>query len=121
MANTIKTELQNYCDGIAKELINLYNAAPTDEERERAEAEGEACDLWGYFGDVLDVEYTISARGVFLGARVAVTLGGPNVYVDTRNGEVNGYWGSDSATAFLPYDVRDAINDIFAELYDSMR
>ena len=114
-------ELQNYVDGIAADLRRLYEADPTDEEREEAEETGEACDLYTYFNDPLDIEYTISGRGDYLGTRIAVALGGPNIYVDTREGYVKGYWGSDRAEAWIPSEICEEIDSIFEEYYEMTR
>ena len=119
--NTTANELQKYVDGIAADLRRLYEADPTDEEREAAEENGEAADLYSYFNDVLDIEYTISSRGDFLGARIAVTLGGPNIYIDTREGEVKGYWGTDRAECWIPSEICEEINNIMEEYYDTVR
>lgn len=113
-------ELKNYVDSIAADLRKLYEAEPTDEEREAAEENGEAVDLYTYFDDVLDIEYSISGRGDFLGCRLAVTLGGPNVFVDTKRGEVEGYWGSDHETAWIPSEICTEIDAIFEDYYNCL-
>ena len=99
-------ELQNYVDGIAADLRKLYEHEPTDEERERAEETGEACDLYTYFSDALDIEYTISSRGD---------------YIDTREGYVKGYWGTDRAEAWIPSEISEEIDGIMEEYYDMVR
>ena len=114
-------ELQNYVDGIAADLRKLYEHEPTNEERERAEETGEACDLYTYFSDALDIEYTISSRGDYLGARIAVALGGPNIYIDTREGYVKGYWGTDRAEAWIPSEISEEIDGFMEEYYDMVR
>lgn len=114
-------ELQKYVDSIAADLRKLYEADLTDEEREAAEENGEAYDLYTYFADALDIEYTISSRGDFLGARIAVALGGPNVYVDTREGYVKGYWGTDRAEAWIPSEICEEIDGIMEEYYNMVR
>lgn len=119
--STTANELQRYVDGIAADLRRLYEADPTDEEREAAEENGDACDLYSYFTDVLDVEYTISSQGDYLGARIAVALGGPNIFIDTREGEVKGYWGTDRAEAWIPSEICEEINGIMEEYYDMVR
>lgn len=120
MSNTAN-DLQNYVDGIAADLRRLYEADPTDEEREAAEENGDACDLYTYFEDVLDVEYTISRCGDYLGARIAVALGGPNIYIDTREGEVKGYWGTDRAECWIPSEICEEIDSIMEEYYSMVR
>lgn len=122
--NTISNtanDLQKYVDGIAADLRRLYEADPTDEEREAAEENGDACDLYSYFSDVLDIEYTISGRGDYLGARIAVALGGPNIYIDTREGYVKGYWGTDREEAWIPSEICEEIDGIMEEYYDMVR
>lgn len=117
----MKNELREYVEGIRNDLNKLYEASYTDEEREKMEETGEAYDLYSYFSDALDVEYTISSRGDFLGARVYVTLGGPNVWVDTREGYVKGAWGSDREEAWIPSEVCEEINSIFEEWYSCLK
>ena len=121
MSDTYK-ELERYCKNIREELDQLYEADYTDEELEAAEVkfqeEGEAYDLWSYFNDVLDVEYTISSRGDFLGCRIAVALGGPNIWIDTRRGEIFGAWGTDRVSVWLPSEICNEIDAIFEDLYN---
>lgn len=119
--STTANDLQKYVDGIAADLRRLYDADPTDEEREAAEETGDACDLYSYFADVLDIEYTISSRGDYLGARIAVALGGPNIYIDTREGEVKGYWGTDRAERWIPSEICKEIDGIMEEYYNMVR
>ena len=117
MSDTYK-ELERYCKSYREELERLYNADYTDEEQERLEEEGEVYDLYSYFNDALDIEYTISARGDFLGCRIAVALGGPNIYIDTRAGEIRGAWGTDRVSVWLPSEICNEIDAIFEDLYN---
>ena len=119
--SNIANDLRKYVDNIADDLRKLYEHEPTDEEREAAEENGDACDLYTYFQDVLDIEYTISSRGDYLGARIAVALGGPNIYIDTREGYVKGYWGTDREEAWIPSEICEEINGIMEEYYDMVR
>lgn len=45
-----------------------------------------------YLQDALDIEYIVSAKREYLGARVLVAFGGPNIWIDTRRKVVEGYW-----------------------------
>ena len=114
-------ELENMVTSIRDELNRLYEADYTDEERDEMEEYGEAYDFYSYFADALDIEYTIGGNMDFLGARIAVALGGPNIYVNTRTGYVEGYWGTDKAEAWIPSEVCDEINAIFEEQYNAAR
>lgn len=109
-------DLQNYCDSIREELDAIYEGT-TDEQNE----DGEQMTMWDYFADVLDYEYTIGKSGEFLGVRVYITLGGPNVWIDTRRGEIAGAWGTDRAESLLPNEIANEINDIFREYYECTR
>ena len=115
----MKTEHKTYCEGIREDIKRLYDLTP--EEIERREDEGESSSLWDYFADALDVEYTIDSRGEYLGCRVFVTLGGPNVWVDTRRGEVGGAWGTDRESVWLPSEICDEIDEIFREAYECIK
>lgn len=95
-------ELENMVNRIRDDLNRLYEADY-------------------YFSDALDIEYTIGASGDFRGARIAVALGGPNIYVDTRRGYVEGFWGADHWESWIPSEVCEEINDIFGELYNAAR
>lgn len=114
-------ELVKMLKSIKEELTALHEANFTDEERERREANGEPCDLYDYFSDVLDVEYTVSSRGDYLGASLWVTLGGPNIWIDTRRQNIMGAWGSDRAEFWLPSEVCSAIDEIFEESYNLLK
>tara|TARA_Y100000401_G_scaffold49939_1_gene38908 strand:+ start:99 stop:485 length:387 start_codon:yes stop_codon:yes gene_type:complete len=69
-----------------------------------------------YLNDALDIQYIVTGEGEYIGARVLVAFGGPNIWVNTHTGIVEGYWGSNSATAnFLndPMDVDGACRELW--------
>ena len=107
-------ELFDYCNRIYKELEAVYNGTAENDD-------GEPATMWDYFADPLDYEYTIAANGEYLGVRIYVTLGGPNVWVDTRRGEIAGAWGTDRADRWLPSEIAAEIDEIFSELYRCTR
>lgn len=112
------TELQNYCDRIADELSRLYDGLDiTEDEREEMEENGEATSLSDYFNDTLDIEYRIGSDMAFRSVRIAVTVGGPNVYVDTGRGTVEGFWGTEHVESWLPSEICEEINNIFEEYF----
>ena len=117
----MKNELKKYVDGIRDDLKNLYDSDITDEERDEREENGEAYDLYSYFNDALDIEYTIDSRGEYLGAKIYVTLGGPNIWIDTREGYVKGAWGTEREESWIPSEICDEINSIFEEYYNCIR
>ena len=74
-----------------------------------------------YFENVLDINYTIHSDGDFKSCRVAISLGGPNIYIDTADREVQGYWGFDRYFAYLDNDICDSIDDYFEAYYQLVR
>lgn len=108
-----KKELREYCENIRKELNAIYEGT-TEETNE----DGEPMSMYDYFADVLDYEYTISSTGNLLGVRVYVALGGPNVWIDTRNGEIAGAWGTDRESVWLPSEIAEEIDNVFEEYYE---
>lgn len=81
-------------------------------QNEYGETEGDAFD---YLQDVLDIEYIVNSKKEYLGARILVAFGGPNIWVDTRKGIVEGYWWGDKATASFEDNLGldDALNELF--------
>ena len=114
-------DLENMVTSIRDELNRLYEADYTDEERDEMEDRGEAHDLYSYLDDALDIGCIIGGNMDFLGARIAVKLGEPNIYVNTRTGYVEGYWGTDKVEARIPSEVCDEINAIFEDYYNAAR
>lgn len=79
-------------------------------------------ELMDYIDDhALDIEYTISSNMDFLGAEIAVALGGPSVYINTRNKRVEAYWGGEEGSYPLDSDVCDELYAMFEEAYESNR
>lgn len=112
----MKNENQRHVESIAEELKKVYNGEVENED-------GEIVSFWEYFvgeeaDDVYDVEYTIGSNKEYRGVRLMVACGGPNIYIDTRAGEVQLYWWTDKATAWIPREVCDAIDEVWEELYN---
>lgn len=104
-------ELQNYVDSIALELKEIYNG-------EQKNDDGEEITLFDYTSDVLDIEYTLSSTKQLIGVKLWITLGGPNIYIDTRAGEIVGHWGADSARAWVPSEICDEIMNYFEDIME---
>jgi len=68
-----------------------------------------------YLSDALDIEYTVSSSGDFLGARVLVAFGGPNIWIDTRQSRVEGYWWG--SKAFASFTDNMGLYDTLEEFY----
>lgn len=105
-------ELKNHVKSIAENLTN----PPMDEwNKDRdIESEGEFS-AFDYLQDALDIEYIVSSKKEYLGARVLVAFGGPNIWINTRTKTVEGYWWGDSA--FSSFQDNLGLDDALEELF----
>ena len=110
-----KESLIRTCERIAKEI----ESGEYDMEEWAVDEFGEPC-ASHYLSDALDVEYTVSGRGDYLGSRVCVALGGPNIYIDTRNQKIQGYWGGDHIERSYSRDAL-ALDDYLEEMFNCLR
>jgi hypothetical protein len=92
------SELQEYVERIADDVKN-------------------AADLMEYIEDALEVLYIVTESRTYCGARILITYGGPNVWIDTMRGTIDGFWGSDRAATELPRC--DEINEILEDVYNA--
>ena len=113
--------LRKYLEGIREELEAIAEAEQNDEVAEERRANGEPDDFWEWSEDILDIEYIIGGNMSYRGVELAVTLGGPNVYVNTRDGVIKGFWGSDRETVYITKDVINAIDNVFEDTFHAMR
>ena len=93
-----------YCKRIAEELNELATADNLDE-------------LYDYINEALDFEFRVDLQRNYRSARIAITLGGPNVFIDTKSGCVELYWGTSQADWPLSQDAADVIDNILREFY----
>ena len=89
-----------------------------EELQEKIDELKEEGDLNSYFDDYLDVDYIVNSSKEYQSARIWVTLGGPGIWIDTEKSTVELSWGSTRKSANLSYSVRDAIDEIFEEIYN---
>lgn len=102
-------ELKNHVESIAK---NLEVGFP-DEVNE----DGGEFGAFDYLQNALDIEYTVSGKGKYLGARILVAFGGPNIWVNTRTQTVEGFWWADRAQAVYRNDWL-GLDDACRELWE---
>lgn len=75
-----------------------------------------------YFdNEVLDIEYTISGHLDYIAAKWYVGIGGPTVWIDTRDNAVHLAWGTDTAWYPLDTDTAAAVDAAAEEAYDMAR
>jgi len=69
-----------------------------------------------YLQDALDIEYIVNSKREYLGARVLVAFGGPNIWVNTRTNLVEGYWWG--AYAKASFDDGIGLDDALETLWE---
>lgn len=89
-------DLENHVRSIAKTIEQGLNSE---------ENEGQQMDGLEYLANMLDIEYIVASdRKTLLGARVLVAFGGPNIWINTRTKQVEGYWWADCYIASYDED-----------------
>jgi len=101
-----KSNLQNHVDSIAHDLDNGI----TNEE-------GEPVHGYDYLEDVLDIQYIVTSEKQYIGARVLVALGGPNIWINTQTKTIEGYWWDESAFASY-YDDEIGLDEALEEIWN---
>lgn len=109
--NIVINENREYCKRIAQE-IEEYAAGRVQND------DGEEMSIYDYIGEALDYEYTIDSQRNYKAAKIYVTLGGPNVWIDTAERAVKLAWGTDREEYPLSWDVCDAIDSIMADIWE---
>ena len=125
--DSTEEELKRQCEAIARRLLgdgfspddfedtNEYHnydeaeiAAMDDDEKIRLAKRAYCAEEW------LDVEFIVSMRREYLGARLCAAFGGPNIWVNTRDNSIRGYWGFKSYETDFIDNI--GLDDYFEEL-----
>ena len=64
----------------------------------------------------MDVQYILDEQGTVSGVQLQLTVGGPNIWVDTHIGVIMGFWGSDRYMVGLNRDVAGEITDWYGDI-----
>ena len=78
---------------------------------------GDMMSGFDYLQDALDIEYVCGSDKRYLGARVLVAFGGPNIWINTRTKQVEGYWRGDSCIMSYGTDSFD-LDECLQALFD---
>jgi hypothetical protein len=70
-----------------------------------------------YLQDCLDIQYIVTGASEYLGARVLVAFGGPNIWINTQSELVEGYWWGDYAAARIDGDSL-GLDEALQELWE---
>lgn len=77
---------------------------------------GEELSALDWLDESLDFEYRVNSKGDYRSALVMIGYGGPNVYVDTKTSELKVYWYSPEASAELPQEFIDGLDEALQEM-----
>jgi hypothetical protein len=112
-------DLLRNCKNIADQLTN-----PEDWRKKHAENNDitelediEALGAYDWLEDALDIEYRVSGDHSYKSGQVCVTVGGPNIFVDTEDNTVIGYWGGDKVT--VPFIDNLGLDDVLEEMWSN--
>lgn len=136
-------ELFDMCRGIADELFDIAEGnVLTDEYNKFVVADNYIChyeypmtpvcredndsaldyrpmDMADWLNEQLEVSVTSTLGGVYRGAIVACTLGGPTIEVDTLTNSVNGRWGTESVSVPLDYVSSYALDELIESIWSA--
>ena len=82
------------------------------------EGDLEIATIGDYFNDFYDVDYVVGSDKKYKACRVLVAFGGPNIYIDTWDGQVQLEWWGEHAEAHIPNDLCEQIDEFFEMLYE---
>ena len=63
-----------------------------------------------------DIRIETNLKREFLGGKVLIAYGGPNIWLSTN--EINAYWGNAEVSLALPSSVRDMLYDWFKDMWE---
>lgn len=101
-------EFQNQVQRIADTLEEIKDYDFYEQIDEETDEEGD----W-YFDNIYNTDYIWRLGYGLMGVRIMIACGGPNIWVDTFEKTVHGYWGGDEAIAYLSDDCCAKIEDVF--------
>jgi hypothetical protein len=104
----MSNDLKNHVQSIADTLSNGFDLSSMNDD-------GEYTTAFDYLQDALDIEYIVNGKGEYLGARVLVAFGGPNIWINTRTGTVEGACWSERAEASFTDNI--GLDDALSELW----
>lgn len=97
---TTKKALRRMMEDIKQDLMLAYDGELQSEN---------PIDLLDYFRNALDWDYRVDATRHLCSVRVWLTLGGPDIWVDTETDSIHGAWGNDREEIYIDSELSDAI------------
>ncbi len=76
----------------------------------------EQVSFYDYFENALDIDYIVNSSKEYKACRIMIAFGGPNIYVNTWDRQVELHWWTEHASFYLSNDACTAIDE-YAEDY----
>ncbi|MEL0090470.1 MAG: hypothetical protein VW714_08320 [Rhodospirillales bacterium] len=125
----MSNDLKAHCESIAYDLENglpveqchncdhhiFIKNDDGDEVCESCEEERGDMSGFDYLNGALDIEYVVDGNGDYLGARVLVAFGGPNIWINTRRNMIEGAWWDESCAVSFTDNI--GLDDTLSELW----
>ena len=73
--------------------------------------------MYDYFEDMLDIDFIVTHDKQYKACRIMVAWGGPNIYINTWDKQVELFWWTETGKFYLSGDVCDAIDEWAEECY----
>ena len=70
-----------------------------------------------YLDDYYDVKWILDSHKDYFACRICVACGGPNIFIDTWEKCVCGYWGADVVKYPLSLTAVDAIDRVMSDYF----
>lgn len=102
----------------------VKNIAQTIERGKYETDSEEDCNAYDYLSDALDFRWIVQNDLTFIGARILVAFGGPNVWIDTDKKKVEGYWWGDYASANYsqdPLGIQECVEELYQMRLDEAK
>ena len=109
MSDTHKM-LTEYCEEIAHDLDKYAENNLFLDENEDYEGQN-------YLDDYLDVKWILDYNRDYFACSVCVAWGGPNIYIDTWDKCVCGYWGADKVEYPMSFRAVEAVDNYMSDIY----
>lgn len=111
--------LRDHVRSIARDITDGIELTADEHQHildETGQEPGDQMYASDYLADALDIQYIVSSDRQYLGARVLVAFGGPNIWINTQTGTIEGYWWADSA--FASFTDNMGLDDFLSEMWE---
>ena len=84
------------------------------------ESDLETISFYDYFENILDIDYITNNRKEYKACRIMIACGGPNIYINTWDKQVELYWWTESGRAYIDSNTCSAIDEYMEEYFNCL-